>query len=417
MGKLAGIPINILYEQADFIPTVSMGIWVNSGSRHEQNDQLGYAHLVEHMAFKAIPKFGARQVAQKIDELGGHLNASTSRENTFYYVTVTPDLLIKGLDLLIQIVLFPLFSEKELKREQGVILEEIKMYQDSPDDFILDYFLEEVYKKNSIAHTELGNQESVLGCTIKSLMDFYNQHYHSGNILFTMVGSDPVDKALAAIEKVFEKYQNLVKQPRSVTKPKKPVFQPGFYHLEKDLEQVQFVAAFPAYEVTNQRNFALELLNIMVGGNQSSLLFQSIREKKGLCYTISSARTTFLDSGFWGIYGATMPDRLVVTLTTMKKELERLSKKFFTKGNLFAAKNFFNLNFLMSLESSEYRMFRLAKNFLLYGRQIDYLAVKQKVDAISMEEVLQEYRDIVDFRKIALVSLGKKTQEINGHFT
>lgn len=415
MGQDPELPLTVLYEKVDYIPTVSLGIWVNSGSRHEMAAQYGYAHLLEHMMFKAGPKAGPQKIAMLIDELGGHVNASTSREYTFYYLTVTPDLFEKGLRLLLHIVYFPIFLVRELEREKEVILEEIAMYEDSPEDYILDLVLLKIFQKSGLAHSELGTEESLGSCSVETLTDFYLNHYRSENMILSVVGPLEINKGLEKLRHVFAKEKLTIAASRSNVEKRtkrKARFYSGIYHQEKELEQVQFALTFPAYKIGDNRNYPLELMNTILGGNQSSLLFQNIREKKGLCYNISSARTSFQDIGIWGIYGASSHKRIEKTFVEILRELNKNKEKVFSKKNLRSAKNYFNINFLMSLESSDYRMFRLIRNYLIHGKYVDYDEVKRRVEKIELDEVMHIFSEIIDFNSLAVISYGRNSFDL-----
>lgn len=399
-----GIPF--IYEMMPNAKTVSIGYWILTGSRFESPNELGYSHLCEHMLFKGIHKGGPKTVAFKIDLLGGHVNASTSREDTCFYLTTSRELVKNGLKLLSDIVFRPIFKELELEREKKVIEEEIKMYRDSPEDAIFDLFMETIYKGSGLAHSELGTFESVGNCSVRGLSNFYKNNYHANNILVTMAGPLEAEKAYKMVNDSISKY-NIRTKRKNIPVKGRVNYKRKIKHYEKELEQVQFILSLPGFPSKDSRNWKLELLNIIAGGNQSSRLFQTIREKKGLCYSIYSYRSSFDDTGLWAIYGSTSYSNFTKSIDAIVQELINLGVDPIKEKSFMAAKNYLQLNFLMSLESTEVRMSRLAKNFMTYGRIIDPADIIEEIKSFPKSDILAVYKKIFKPQNISLVSLGR----------
>ncbi len=408
---------DILYESIPSAITVTFGIWVRNGSRYETNKEIGYAHFLEHILFKAMPGAGPKAVAKKIDQLGGYVNAYTSKEHTVFFGTFTPDLLARGIRLLLGIVFFPHFLPREISREISVVLEEIKMYQDSPDDFLIDFLFEKLFAGSGLAHSELGNMESVSSIAEDKLLAYYHKVIHSGNILFSMVGPMEQNPSMDILEKELVKilpYINTSSGVRKKTPGKKNKSNKSITvhytteHHERDLEQMHFVFSFPGFPYGTKESLHLDLFNIIVGGNQSSMLFQEIREKRGLCYHISSSSLRFSDVGVWNIAGATDFARFYDLQNKTMTLLKQLMSKGLRPNELKAAKNFMKINLMMSLESTENRMNRNARQYLINNKIFSIQDMVQKIERIEMTDLFQVLDGLFSKQQYAVTTIGKK---------
>ncbi len=312
--------IIVATENIPLIESVALGIWVKSGSRSETDAEHGIAHLLEHMAFKGTSKRTARQIAVDIENVGGEINAATSVETTSYYARVLKDDMPLAIDILADILTDSNFDAAELEREQHVVLQEIGAAHDTPDDVVFDRFTETAYKKQTIGRAILGTPESVKAVTSSELQNFINRQYAGERMVVSAAGAIDHDAFVSEIKKRLGTFQ--AKSDALVVEPARYVG--GDYREERDLMDAQVLLGFEGRAYHVRDFYASQLLSMILGGGMSSRLFQEVREKRGLCYSIYSFHWGFSDTGLFGIHAATGAGDLKKLMSVLISELRRV---------------------------------------------------------------------------------------------
>ncbi len=397
--------MTVLLQPVEGVVSISVGLWIKTGSSDELDEERGYAHFIEHMLFKGTPKYSAKEIAQIVDRVGGQHNAATNREYTCYYINVVSDFLEMSVQLLADMYYNSLFDEYEISKEKNVILEEIRMYEDTPDELIHDVFMECMLSNHPLGHSILGTQETIARMTREKLVEFYRKHYTSDQCIFVIVGNFKVEDARSLIERNFnggsrrsETVLHRYKQtPERVCRR----------HIAKDLEQVHFCLGTEGLNRNDEQRWALYTLSTILGGSMSSRLFQNIREKEGLCYSVYSFHSSYKDRGIFGVYCGTSPESYERALDLIIKECESMLKDGISREELEDAKTFMIGNLALSLESNEVRMGQLAKNEMVYGRDIPFAEIVQRINAVTMDDFNRLSGFLFDNRDLTLVSIGK----------
>ncbi len=394
--------VRVVTESLPHFHTVSLGVWLTAGSRDEAAPENGVAHFLEHMAFKGTPRHDALALAQAFDRLGGATNAFTTRENTCFHGKVLADHLPRLFDLLSDIVLNPLYDPEEVDRERQVILQEIDHAQDSPDEHIHDLFSRCFWGDSPLGRPTLGQAENVSTFTRSSLLDFRRIHYQPSRLVIAAAGRLDHDSLLELARSTFGHLTDHAPCP-----PRQPVSgQPGYHHYVRDLEQVHLVLGGPGPAAGEQSRFAAVLLNLILGGNMSSRLFQEVRERLGLCYSIFSFLHCLSDTGLLGITAAVNADNLELLLATIHREMRRLRQEPVSAAELQAALEYTRASFFFSAEDSDSRMVRLAENEINLGRYLSYEEVIDHLAAITPKQLWDWAQVWLDLDTWQTVCLG-----------
>jgi len=396
--------LTVILEPVESVVSISAGLWVRTGSRHERADQYGYAHFVEHMLFKGTERYSARDIARLVDRVGGQHNAATNREYTCYYINVVSDYLDLALEILGDMYQNSVLDSTELDKEKNVIIEEIRMYEDTPDEYIHDIFMEKMFMDHPLSHSILGTEDSINSVTRKQLVDFYHDHYTGDNTILVISGRFDPERAKDMIAKYFS---GLSPAPRPVSKAVKSPGRIDAFHTERDLEQVHFCLGTDGIRRDEDERWALYALSTILGGSMSSRLFQNIREKEGICYSIYSFHSSYSDTGVFGIYCASSPDKFARAVELAVKECRELLKNGVTDEELDDARTFMKGNLALSLESIEVRMGQLAKNEMTFGRYFSFEDVVDRINRITRDEMVSIVERIFRTRKLAIVSVGE----------
>ncbi|MBN2401438.1 MAG: insulinase family protein [Spirochaetes bacterium] len=397
--------LTVLLEPIDSVVSISAGLWVKAGSRHEKKDQLGYAHFIEHMLFKGTENYTAKEIAQMADRVGGQHNAITNREYTCYYINVISDFLEPSIDLLSDIYYRSLFNIKDIQKEKNVILEEISMYEDTPDEIIHDIFMETMLSKHPLGNSILGTPESISAADRKKLLNFFNQYYVNENCIFAIAGKFNIEKAKNYITSCFPQNHNDNKF-NIIENSVKPI-RLFHKHINKDLEQIHFCLGTEGLKKDDPDRWALYTISTILGGSVSSRLFQNIREKEGLCYSIYSFHSSYHDTGVFGIYCGTSPDNYKRVLNLIMKECKNLLKKGITEQELIDIKAYIKGNLALSLESTEVRMGQLARNEITYGRNFSFIEIVEQIDKVTLNDFERVCKKLFIDKRFTVVSIGK----------
>jgi predicted Zn-dependent peptidase len=370
----------IVTENMPGLKSASLGIWVTAGCRHERADQNGIAHFLEHMAFKGTTRRTALQIAEEIEDVGGYINAYTSREMTAYYVRVLENDVPLALDVISDIVLNPLFDAREIETERGVILQEIGQTLDTPDDIIFDWLQETAFPDQPMGRPILGSAERVRAFHKADFQEFVNANYRPGNMILSAAGAVDHDAIVAAAEAIFGGLATHEMPSAPAAK-----IAGGEHRVERDLEQAHFALALPSPSFADDDLYVGQVHSSIMGGGMSSRLFQEIREKRGLCYTIFAQASAFADSGMFTIYAGTSGDTIAELAEVAIDELRRASDNISTQEVTRAAVQM-KAGLLMGLESPASRCERLARMIAIWNRVPDLEEVVAKIDAIDVEQ-------------------------------
>ncbi len=394
--------VRIITEALPHFHSVSLGLWLNTGSRDETASENGLAHFLEHMAFKGTPRRSALALAQEIDQLGGAANAFTTKENTCFHGKVLAAQLPRLFDLLSDIVLNPLYDPEELEKERQVILQEIYNAEDTPDDHVHDLFSRCFWGDNAFGRPIMGQAETVQSFSRTRLLTFRQAHYHPDRLVIAAAGRLEHDLLVELAGAAFGHLENgMPGAPRHGAGS-----YPGFHHYERDLEQVHLVMGGPAPAAGDAQRFVAVLLNLILGGNMSSRLFQEVRENLGLCYSIYSFLHCYSDTGLLGITAAVSPERLEMLLATIHREMQKLRQELVAETELQAALEYSRASFFLSAEDSDNRMLRLAKNEINFGRYLSYEEVIAHLAAVTPAQIREGAQAWLDLDAWQTVCLG-----------
>jgi predicted Zn-dependent peptidase len=399
--------IKVISEEIDHVRSVSIGVWVHCGSRDELPPIRGAAHFIEHMLFKGTRKRSAYDIAAAIDSVGGIFNAGTGKETTSFYVKIPDYHLPLAIDVLADILTDSLFDPEEMAREKSVILQEIRMVEDTPDDCIHDFFGDLFWNGHPLGWPVLGTEKSVSTIQKETLIDFFRVHYGSNQLVLTAAGNLKHDELVRLVEQAFGAMPVSV----STNGPALPVVASRWGVLEKDLEQVHIIIGSLGHSYSSPARYAGFLMNAVLGGSASSRLFQEIREKRGLAYAIHSYLISYRDTGMFEIYIGTGHDMVGEVLDVVGAELDRLKAELLTPKELVAAKEQVKGNFLLSMESTDHRMTRLAKNEIYLGRHITPEETVSNIETVSADEVLETARAIFNSDILSIAAIGKVSDQ------
>jgi len=398
--------LRIITEAIPHLYSVSVGIWVDNGSRDERAQENGLSHFIEHMIFKGTRNRSALQIAKELDAIGGLSNAFTSKEQTCFHAKVLDTHLGQALEILLDIFLHSLFDPEELERERQVVLQEICMVEDTPDEYVHVLFSQLVHQGNALAQPILGTPETVQSFTQGKILDYLKEAYGSGKIIMAAAGN--VDhQAFVDLVAPELKVRSADGQPNN---RQEPSLTSKSWVVSKDLEQVHLALGTWAPSVSDPRRYAGNLLNVILGGNMSSRLFQEVREKRGLAYSIYSFLAPYQNTGLWGIYTAIAKETLTETLEVIGQELTKIKKGNLPTAELEAAKEFVKGGLLLSAESTDNRMSRLAKNEFDFGRHLSFEEILENVNRITVSEVVDLAQEILQPGLLSLTALGPLTE-------
>jgi predicted Zn-dependent peptidase len=394
--------IRILTQKMPNFHSVSMGVWVNAGARDESPSESGLSHFIEHMIFKGTEKRTSFQIAKEFDAIGGQTNAFTSSENTCYYAKVMDTHLETVVDMLSDIFLNSVFDEKEIENERAVILQEIGMIEDSPDEYVHVLSGQNFWGNHSLGRSVLGTPENVKQFNADSIKAFFRRFYQPERIVISVAGNLEHNRFVDLAGPLFESIQPGNGFPER-TKPE------GCCRLNmhyKNLEQVHICLGAKGLSITDPQRYALSLLNTILGGNMSSRLFQEVREKRGLAYSVYSFISSYVDAGMFGAYTGVTPNNAYKSSKLILKEISRLKENRVDPVELRHAKEYTKGNLMLASESNDNQMVRLAQNETHFGRFIPLQDIVDKIEAVTEDDILHLAEGLFQKNRFALTVLG-----------
>lgn len=394
--------IRIVTKRVPSARSVSMGVWVDVGARDETDEESGICHLIEHMIFKGTKRRTALEIAKEFDAIGGQCNAFTSKENTCYHAKVMDRYLETMVDLLSDIFLNSVFDPMELERERQVILQEIRMLEDTPEEHVHVLLAKAAWGNHALGRSILGVPETVAGFDSQTLKDFLRRAYQPDRIVVSAAGNLEHEDFVALTAKTFEG----VKRCDGFSKRLPPVLHRSIEVHPKSLEQVHICLGTKGVKTTDPRRYAGALLNVILGGNMSSRLFQEIRERRGLAYAVYSYLSTYSDIGTWGTYVGVDRSKIDETLEVIVREMARGKERTVDPSELTNAKQYLKGGMCLAAESTENQMIRIAQNEINFGRFVPLEEIEEKIDRVTAEEVEALAADIFRKESTALTLLG-----------
>jgi predicted Zn-dependent peptidase len=398
-------------EAMPHLRSVSLGVWIKCGSRIEDTKNTGISHFIEHLLFKGTQKRSAAQIAEVTDSIGGHLNAFTEKEFVGFYAKVMDEHLPIAFDLVSDIVLNPTFPSIEIKRERNVIYEEINMVEDSPQELIMDLHMESFWKEHALGRPISGTKESVAHIARKDIRSYFNSHYNACNMIVAVAGNIRHQDAYRLAERHFSHLppgtEAAACQPPKVNADR-------LIRHKSHLEQTHICLGTVSPSMASRDRYSAHLLSNILGGGMSSRLFQNIRERRGLVYSIYSMLNLYRDAGMLVVYAGTAPEKASEVVNLILKEFRRLRDNLVSPQELKRAKDYVKGSILLSLESSSSRMTNLAQQLIYHGRFVKLEEILEAVDRISARDIRRLANTMFDNSTMALTALsGRNGQDLN----
>ena len=396
--------LTVLTERMEHLHSVAMGVWVKSGSRYEAAEINGISHFVEHMLFKGTRSRTAQNIAREMDSIGGNLDAYTGKETICFSVKALSNHVPIALDVLADLVLNPTFAEGDIERERGVILEEIKIDEDNPDVLVHEIFTQNFWKDQPLGKPILGTTKTVSGLNQSTLFDYHNDSFRGGNMVFSAAGLLDHDEF---IESVAAKFSTLAAGKTELNFQAPQVSAPVILRNKRSLEQVQICLGVPSPPITDENRYATLILNTVLGGGMSSRLFQTIREERGMAYSIYSDVSPYTDTGSLCVYAGTSADKALEMIDLVMAEFRALKETMLTAEELTRTKEQVKGNILLGLESSGARMSNLARQEMYFNQFFSVEEVLERLDAVTAEQVQSMAIKLFVSERIAVTLLGR----------
>ncbi|HKU66473.1 MAG TPA: pitrilysin family protein [Candidatus Baltobacteraceae bacterium] len=394
--------VRVVTESMPAFRSASLGIWADVGSAAEEAERRGISHLVEHMLFKGTDRRSARQIAEEMDGVGGNLNAFTDKETTCYYAKVMDQHVPLAVDVLSDMFLNSKFDPQELSKEQKVVLEEIKMYDDSPDELIHDLFIQTMWHGSDLGAPTIGFADTVSRLAPDDLRVHMRKHYAPNSVVVAAAGNVDHDRIVEMFEKAFAGFSGRCDLPL----PETPDATPNSLFRHKDSEQAYVVLGTRGLSVCDDRRYVLSVLDTILGGGMSSRLFQEIREKRGLVYTVYSFQAAYRGAGLFAVYAGTSPQSVPECVSVVCDQFAQLREHPVSEAELRLAKEHIKGSLTLSLESTSSRMIRLGRSEFSLGRQLTTEEIEQRVEAVSAAEIQTLAQELLAEDNMGLCVLG-----------
>jgi len=399
--------LRVLTETIPYVRSVSLGIWVGTGSRHEPATMGGVSHFIEHLLFKGTARRTARQIAEEVDAVGGQLNAVTAKEYTCYYCRLLDEHLQLGMDVLGDMLLRSLFDPADVDRERGVILEEIRLYQDTPDELVHDLAAETLFGGHALGRPILGSVDAVSSVDREDVLDYFRRHYAAPNMVVAAAGNleheRVVDLAVALGLDAEGKPHRLESEP--------PDYGPAICIRRKNTEQVHLCLATESVPLSHPDYHVVQLLSVVLGGGSSSRLFQEVRENRGLVYSIYSYQAGYRDAGMFAIYAGMSPLFTSEVLRVIREEFAKLRTGRLDKDELDRARQQIKGSLMLGMESTSNRMTHMGRSQLLRGEVPTPDEIIARIEAVKLEDVLRVARRMLCEERVALSAVGPIGEE------
>jgi predicted Zn-dependent peptidase len=400
-----GIPV--LMEPLKNVRSVAFGVWVKIGSRYEKPEKNGISHFLEHMFFKGTKKRTTKDIAVDIDSMGGDLNAFTTRENTVFYIKILDEYLEKGLDLLSDIFINSVFPEDESEKEKKVIKEEIKMVEDTPEDYIYDLFNQNVWGHEGLGQPVLGRRETISSFTRDDILEHIRKYYGTKDIVISCAGKFIPDNLI----KILNGYFGSLRRVSAPKTQKTHDYRQNIKVYSKDLSEAHVCIGVPSLPQTSEKIYVMAVLNTILGGGFSSRLFQNIREQRGLAYSIYSFTALYFDTGLWGVYAGVSKRKLKEVTELIISEMLNLENTL-TDAELDRAKRHLKGNLILGLESTSSRMNNIARQEIYFSRYISPEEILKSIDMVNMNQIIEMAEKLIKKEFFSINAYGDLPKDI-----
>ncbi|HCT65150.1 MAG TPA: peptidase M16 [Lachnospiraceae bacterium] len=396
--------LRVVLEEIPYVRSISLGIWVKNGSVNESEQLNGISHYIEHMMFKGTTRRTARDIAEEMDSVGGQINAYTTKEYTCYHTRTLDKHFDIALDVLSDMFLNSKFSDSDIKRELNVIIEEINMYEDSPEELVHELLQSEIWKNNSLGMPILGTEKTISTFDNKILKNYFEDNYRIDNTVISVTGNFKIDEMLTLLEKAFGGW-NSKKVNMEENRPIE--YYPNIFVKKKETEQLHLLLAFPSVKRNDPRKYVYTVFNTIFGGGMSSLLFQKIREEHGLTYSIYSYTSQYSDTGLFAIYAGMNPSQTKFVLQLIFEEIKLLKENGISETVLKKTKEQIISNFIIGSESTVNRMTSNGGSILLRGNIQKQEEVIDSIECVTMDDMQKVLDEVFDYSKMSICAVGK----------
>ncbi|KUK83435.1 MAG: putative Zn-dependent peptidase [Pelotomaculum thermopropionicum] len=394
--------VNVLIENIPHVRSVAIGFWVNVGSRDETAEINGISHFIEHMMFKGTQKRTAKEIAETLDAVGGHLNAFTTKEYTCYYARVLDEYFDLAVEILGDMLFQPKFDHWDIEREKNVIIEEIKMHEDTPDELVHDIFAGSIWQKHALGRPVIGTTEVIAGLTRRQVWDFYNKYYTPGNMVVSVAGNIKPEGVVNKIRNILDFKGGKVAAREMMT----PVPCKKINCCNKKTEQVHLCVGAPGLSLDNEDIYVFQVINTILGGGISSRFFQEIREQRGLVYSVFSYHASYHDTGLFCIYAGLSKQNVDLVLDIMFKQIGDIQLNGLKNDEVQRAKDQIKGNLYLSLESVSARMSRLGKSQIYLKEVISPEEIVDRVSRVTPDKIQELAREILKPEFFTMATIG-----------
>jgi predicted Zn-dependent peptidase len=395
--------LKIVMEYIPYVRSVSLGIWFYCGSRKEDIQNLGISHFIEHMMFKGTDRRSAKDIAESIDFVGGQINAFTSKESTCYYTKSLDTHLDLCIDVLSDMIFNSKFEEKDIDVEKKVVLEEINMYDDTPEELAYDLLYKAVWDGNPLGYPILGNKDTLKGITRDDIIKYVKENYTPYNTVVAIAGNFNEEETLKMIREKFDQWEHV---HGNRIPYKKAAFMNNSCLKKKEIEQINMCLGFKGVKSGQDSVYDLTIINNIFGGGMSSRLFQKIREEKGLAYSIYSSPTFYQDTGLFTIFSGMNPNHLQQVVKLIKNEINIIKNDKISEDELNKAKEQLKGSYILGLESTGSRMLGIGKSELMHGRIRTQDEILKKINEVTVDSIADVIDNIFDFDKLGISIVG-----------
>ncbi|NLM74472.1 MAG: insulinase family protein [Clostridiaceae bacterium] len=395
--------LTIVYNRLSHLKSVSLGVWIGSGSRNETADNNGISHFIEHMVFKGTKNRTSKDIASEIDNIGGQINAFTSKDCTCFYTSTLDSDIDIAVDVLSDMLFNSLFDVEHIEKEKLVVFEEISMYEDDPEELVNDLLTEGVWSDGPLGYPILGTRKSVANITRETIFEYMADHYIPDNCVISVVGNFEKEYLIDLLQGKFGSWK-----PRNYCRffPEQPKFKSHYIYKEKGTEQTHLCLGFRGFPMKDRRNYALMILNNIIGGSISSRLFQKIREESGLAYSVYSFPSTFRDCGMFTIYAATNPASAQKVISEICREIEKFLKHGISEAEFIRSKNQLKGNYIIGLDSTTAQMVSMGKSKVITGVVKTAADILNDIESVTPDEIMETARWVFDGRYMGIAVLG-----------
>lgn len=402
--------LRVILEPISGIHSVAFGVWIQVGSVDETEQNNGTAHMIEHMVFKGTSHYSAKQIADRTAEIGGNLDAYTSKECTSFYGWVLKENLSKTICLLSDMLANSLFEKEDLENEKDIVKEEIDMYNDSAEDIVHEMLQKSIWRNHPLGYLISGEKEVVESFTSKELKKFQQEYYTAENMIISLAGNFDITEVKKELEAAFGVFPSQGKKHNISV----PVFQPCLYIQNKDIEQLHLNIAYDSISSISEKRYAFSILNSILGGGANSRLFLKIREEMGIAYTIYSYGSSFLNTGLFHIYAGVNAGHLEAAIEAIKKEIEKLKKEGPTKEEMLWAKEQIKTDLIIQAESTKGHMSSNARDIIQFGKIIPLEETLYQINQVKKEDILECLEEYFKAEKMAAAFAGNLEQVPSG---